>query len=150
MNIPKFRAYIKETGNLAQVLVIDFERKCIWIKKPNSETGLKRILFDEIELMQYTGLKDINGTEIYKGDLLRFPAKNKYEEKTYNAFEVFWHDNDSCSNHIGWQMNRMHPQGNSAGGYCWGFRPEYTSKMKIIGNIHQNPELLQRENEVSE
>jgi uncharacterized phage protein (TIGR01671 family) len=96
----------------------------------------------EIPMMQYTGLKDKNGVEIYEGDLLRFPPKDDYEKQTYNAFEVFFHGNDAASYHIGWQMNRMHTQGHSAGGASFGFLPKNTAKMEVIGNIHQNPELL--------
>ncbi len=94
-------------------------------------------------IMQFTGLKDKNGKDIYEGDILREPNFDPYFHKNFNAFEVFWHDNDSCNNHVGWQMNRMHTQGNSAGGiYLFNMKPKHTAKLEIIGNIYENPNLL--------
>ena len=96
-----------------------------------------------VHLMQYTGLKDKNGVEIYEGDLLRVPSMRQYEDTTYICYEVFWHDNNSCEHHIGWQMNRMHLQGNSAGGYgSPQFKPAVTAQFAVIGNIYESPELL--------
>lgn len=95
---------------------------------------------------QYTGLTDKNGKKIYEGDILREPAKNGWEKNNFVGFEVFWHDNDSCDRHIGWQMNRLHFYGAISGAdiYPLSFRPEWTKKMEVIGNIHDN-ELLEGE-----
>ena len=96
-------------------------------------------------LMQFTGLQDKNGVDIYEGDILRIPAKSKYEETTYNCFEVFYHDNECIGGqNIGFCINRMHTQGNSGGGQGYKFTPESISKngFVITGNIHENPELL--------
>lgn len=99
----------------------------------------------EYQLMQYTGIRDVNCVEIYEGDLLRIPAKDQYEETTYNCFEVFYHSNECIGGqNIGFCMNRMHTQGHSGGGYGYKFTPESISKNNfiVIGNIYQNPELM--------
>ena len=92
---------------------------------------------------QFTGLTDKNGKEIYEGDILRTPPKKDYDKENYVAYEVFWHDNDCASHHIGWQMNRCHFQGCICGTmYIPEFLPKTTATMEVIGNIHDNPELL--------
>lgn len=97
----------------------------------------------EVELMQFTGLLDKNGKEVYEGDILRIPAKDEYEKTTYNSFEVFWHDNDATPTDCGLVLGRLKPHGNSAGGYS-GYKliPRDVSKMEVIGNIYENPELV--------
>ena len=65
-------------------------------------------------LMQYTGLKDKNGKEIYEGDIL----KTKYGTK--------FSFNDLVEYHI-WKMKA----------------PNAFYDVEIIGNIYENPELTQ-------
>lgn len=104
------------------------------------------LYFGKYELQQCTGLKDKHGKLIYESDLLRYPPKDKDEEINYVICEVFFHNNDCCDTHIGFQMNRFHFKGNLCGiiNYArkYNFIPENTEKMEIIGNIYENPELI--------
>ena len=79
---------------------------------------------DPYAVMQYTGLKDKNGKEIYEGDVLM--------ESEHGVFEVVW-DSKYCKFKLDW--TRVSP----AIQY-----PEWNRgvRMEVIGNIYENPELL--------
>jgi len=77
----------------------------------------------EFELEQFTGLKDVNGKEIYEGDIVH--CENDYQGTDYTGKVMFFN-----------------------GGFCvWtgGFRDYVWEDLipEIIGNVHTNPELLE-------
>jgi len=77
----------------------------------------------EIIAMQYTGLKDKNGKEIYEGDIIRH-AKNI-------SFRVYWHRDGS------WNLEEI---GIKSTDLLW----KYAEVSEIIGDIYENPELLKK------
>jgi len=79
---------------------------------------------DSFELMQYTGLKDKNGKEIYEGDILEAERENACQ------WEVVWFN--------GWYLDRYVNGVKDEGDDKYGFRTD----LKVIGNIYENPELL--------
>lgn len=82
-----------------------------------------------VHLLQYTGLKDRNGEEIYEGYIVRL---NNLVE-TFVAPVVY--NQDECC------FDLLHPEGYRG---HWGLnkRTIATCEYKVMGNIYENPELL--------
>lgn len=76
-------------------------------------------------IMQYTGLKDKNGKEIYEGDIVKGWVHNPDEMHVIE----FLADKYNC----GFMASSVNRFGKI---YVW------YDGLEIIGNIHQNPELL--------
>ena len=81
---------------------------------------------DSVVAMQFTGLKDKNGVEIYEGDLLKiYDNRNGYLQVEFVNSYVG-----------GWVLT--HPE--SVQKLSLGARAQNT--IEVVGNIYENPELL--------
>lgn len=75
------------------------------------------------ELQQYTGLKDKNGKDIYESDILAVSfLMNRPCPVVFKSGAFRFKDKDDC--------------------YLI-YSPNYQESIEIIGNIHENPELLE-------
>lgn len=112
----KFRAWDVMKGN--------------WMPMDDGEcyyVPLSHVMDQSMIIEQFTGLKDKNGKEIYEGDIMRYDAID---------YQVLWEDY-----YADFETKRLNspwiPWDNA--GYTLHF---LASVGKVIGNIHENPELL--------
>ena len=79
--------------------------------------------YRRIAILQWTGLLDKNGKEIFEGDIV-FSESNQY----YKQDEIVW----DCFT-MGWDIGKKD---------SWKLRSPMSSKTEIIGNIYENPKLI--------
>lgn len=98
---------------------------------------IERTKLIDCVLEQCTGLKDKNGQLIYEGDILDFDLSNPRNGGHYRGF-VYWERHNEL---IGWMISDMEQIG------AWDLRQiahpnDWMVWGEIIGNIHENTELL--------
>lgn len=127
--IPKFRAWMKSLKWMCDVTNISFDSKFVDIcQQGDTERYTEMsVEFDEITLMQSTGLVDKNGKEIFEGDILDYKGRKAL---------VRWHG--SYASFIYRFVDELQKRNTE-------WKPLYLAYMKceIIGNIYENPELLE-------
>ena len=115
----KFRAWVEGDKKMYPV------NKLKWPPHPNNPTDkinincpisdVESISGEDFLLMQYTGLLDKNGKEIYEGDILEFYDGDRKDEVVFE--QGFFRYKDDCT-------------------------PIFQVECEVIGNIYENPELL--------
>lgn len=128
--IPKYRAWDKELQTMLDVSLIDFKKGVL--VGEHWEFGETNFMsFDEIELMQSTVLFDRNDKEIFEGDIAQF--EDCYTETDFlyvNTGIVEWSQGSfTITNRDSVLMEDL--------------LDGDVLDVKIIGNIFENPELLE-------
>lgn len=86
--------------------------------------------YPTVPLMQYTGLKDKNGVDIYDGDILSFPKEEQ-------IISIRWNETHAC-----WRFDEHRGFDDGVGRGDWDFTIGIANSCEVIGNIYENPELL--------
>lgn len=125
----KFRAFYKYQNKIVDVLSIDFLNKRVYIEATKKGKPFGYINFDDCVLMQYTGLKDKNGIDIYGDDIVFHQSQPKVN------YKIIWNNNGFMT-----EYKFMRKYENE----------EYEEKsygiihksLEVIGNIYENADLL--------
>ena len=132
--IPKFRVFDKKYKKIMKVNEINFEKSSVWIESDSGDHENRHTLtrgFDEVILMQSTGLHDDQGVEIFEGDIVnvdrtfRNPMTGSGTLTLNKNFEVVF-------------INGMFTRDGSSMGLSKDLK-----YLTVIGNVHQHPELLE-------
>ena len=126
MRAIKFRAW-----NVATKTMIDL-KKITPLALSIDTDGLFIPFSDGLPLMQYTGLKDKNGKEIYEGDVVKMHESDWHDLPESLLLRVHW-----CTSGFGWCGVNEDPSGHHV---CSGWTSG--SDMEVIGNIYEHKHLL--------
>ena len=134
--IPKFRAWdLLAEKMIDEIQMISFVRKEIIGKFSDGSTSVPLKFEDErngedVILMQSTGLKDKNGKEIFDGDVLAC----KTDDEVINL-NIFWDEEHALFMFESKKYNEQELLAELVEDNIYPF--------EIIGNIYDNPELLE-------
>lgn len=138
--VPRFRAFLIEAKTMRDVVEIDFIENMFCLQVGRATIG-EWFWYRDLELMQSTGLKDKNGVEIFEGDVVKVSDRGNeedsytsvvknYADEGYPAFDIeapssWYYESNVLSTIMG-------------GDY---------ETIEVIGNVWENPNLLEQANE---
>lgn len=138
----KFRVWVKEgtqpqlEGRLLPVESLEWDTKgqtLLYVISHDGNGGRWEVEIKNCKLMQYTGLHDKDGVEIYEGDIVRYRWGG-----TLSYGIIKWNmDNFSCNK--GWFIS------------CWCGTPPYGydceniswDKLEVVGNTYEDADFLE-------
>ena len=127
----KFRAWVKGRKAIFEVILINYVSKKVTylLERVGHLLSIRDAKFYDVELMQYTGLKDKNNKEIYEGDIL----SDGNNEKPYKV--IF--ENGSFRAEFEGDFEE----------YSFDLIDVVAQSCEVVGNIYENSELMEGDNE---
>lgn len=120
----KFRAWDKEMGTMHYATLDNLIL--------HNKHHIQNFYWNTSILMQYTGLKDKNGKEMYEGDVLKadsMPMNNGTTEVYTPIFKIVYEEYDTAFSAYDIRIK------------CW--VKLNALNYEVIGNVYENPELLE-------
>lgn len=124
MRTIKFRAWDKKNKEML-VPVGVYEDGVPFIRY---NEGISALPLYDYPLMQYTGLKDKNGKEIYEGDIVKIKEESPVSNEDLSSeaiVKITWND-EKAGFSLDWYSNDL----------------TVYQDLEVIGNVWENPELL--------
>lgn len=159
MTIIKFRGQRKDNGEWFYGSLIELDGRCFIVTSGNGwhyrrysksvrDIGIKDVFEVVPETVgQFTGLLDREGKEIYGGDIVLWTRKHWYcpgnpdhNKDLKNRMHIYWNDKEYAF------WTDMYDEKRCFGSGGLSFEDERADRniTKIIGNIHESPELLEQ------
>ena len=122
----KFRAWVKDRKAIFEVILINYVSKKVTyiVERTGHLLNIRHDKFNDVELMQYSGLTDMMEKEIYEGDILFESFGERYYKVVFENGSFRAEFEGDFEEHS-FDLIDVVAQG------C-----------KIVGNIYENPELI--------
>lgn len=116
-------------------IIIDTILTCVDIEASRGYCSITHVMPETVG--QYTGLTDKNGQKIFEGDIV------KTDDKNHDIFGVCKYNTDPDENtNIGFHVEWINDNSNLWNDWLRRDLGYWRDKIIVIGNIHDNPELI--------
>lgn len=114
------------------ILVQEYDTSCIDGKPTHLKSLMTWYKVISETVGQYTGVEDKNGKKVFEGDILRYTPR----PKCTIYYKVIWNQEWSRFALVQWSTHKYHL-------YEWAQHETIKYCCEVIGNIHDNPDLLE-------
>ena len=120
----KIKAWLKKEKKMVSVIGIDFKYEYIRYTEDDNlfNENYKTAEFKNIELLQFTGLKDNGGQELYEADVIKF------NDGIDDIYGLISYDDEDGTYRVSYENITEHLS-------------EREGDFEIVGNIFENPDL---------
>ena len=120
----KMKAWLKKEKKMVAIIGIDFNYEYIRYTEDDNlfNSDYKVAEFKDIELLQFTGLKDNGGQELYEADVIKF------NDGVDDIYGLISYDDEDGTYRVSYENITEHLS-------------EREGDFEIVGNIFENPDL---------